>query len=135
MKIENVINGEYGRLEALCERDDRACRMLAKLYETCLRQEREHRAFGARFTRGQAKYKRSIRLAARYFAVKTVIAPLRVEDNTVESALRALAGLRDDHVQGAILAAYLRERGIPYKLEPFTADVFNAIDYSKDFAA
>lgn len=135
MKIENLINGEFERLNALCERDIEAERMLVRLEAIALRQERDHRAMGARFTSGQAKYKRSAKLAARYFVLKTVLAPLRVEDNSVESALRALATLREDYVLGALLAAYLRERGIPYKLEAFTKDAFEAIDYVKDFAA
>jgi hypothetical protein len=134
MTPENIINGEFERLNALCERDTHAERMLVKLEAIALRQEREHRAFGARFTGGRAGYQRSVKLAARYFVVKCVTSTLRVEGNDVESALRALAGLRDDYVQGALLAAYLRERGIPYKLSTASADAFEAIDYARDFA-
>lgn len=134
MKLENLINGEFQRLEALCARDMSAERMLVKLEAMTLQQERDHRAFGAHFTSGRATYKCSARLAARYFVIKCVTAPLRVDANDTESTLRALAGLREDYVLGALLAAYLRERGIPFKLEPFTADAFEAIDYSKDFA-
>ncbi len=133
MKLKNLIEGEYARLEDLCGRDARASWMLDRLYAIALKQEKEHRALGARFTRGRAAYKHSAALAAKYFAVHAVLSPVRLAGSSVESALRALAGLREDYVQGAILAAYLRERGIPYKLAVFTSDMFEAIDYARDF--
>ncbi len=103
-------------------------RVLARLVDVALRQEREHRAFGARFTRGAARYKLPAKLAAEYFAVRAVAEDYR--HLTAVSALSYLASCREDFQVGAMLGAALRVDQVEWSPTPD----FARIDYAADFA-
>lgn len=95
------------------------------------RQEREHRAMGRRFTRGQASYAQPVSVAVKYFACKCVL-----EVMAVPTSWKAFTAIRRDYQLGQAVRELVEGtpgfRGWGH-LELRWQDL--AIDYSEDIAA
>ncbi len=68
--IQKRIREAFWACKHLCESSRDADAWFRRSFEAAQRGEREHRAMGARFTRGAARYKLPVADAARCFAVK-----------------------------------------------------------------
>lgn len=109
-EIKKVIEAAFAELQEACEAYDGAqgswarlaCNLLDKIVATATRQEKEHRKSVG------GKYKSTIKLAARYFAVRATQADYR--HLAPRAALARVATLREDYQIGAMLGALLTEK-------------------------
>ncbi len=116
MNTKTPIDTAYEALERVCDGipGNTASRLLTRLTETALRQEKQHR-------HGRGRARKPASLAARYWAVRcTYAAPVLT--------LVELASLREDYQIGALLGAYLRK----HAFLPSLPTGFEEIDYAKD---
>lgn len=77
--------------------------LLTRALESCETEERGHRAMGARFTSGQAKYRLPVQVSARlmvgrsFFCEAEAYSSWDPVSRTAQEALAVVATLRDDH--------------------------------------
>lgn len=139
-----AVNTLYNHCERVCDNAGpgwgRLQREFIELYETALKQERENRAMGRRFTNGRAGYKGSAALAARYFVIKCLLLD-PVDPAKGESALaytKRLASVRRDYQLGAFIRAHaFAELDVPLLNNDALIKamlVAREIDYAKDIA-
>lgn len=101
---------------------------LHKALDESRRIEKEHRAMGKRFTRGQAGYRLPVEVTARFFVLLNTFRSFEVPKDWCD-----FAGFRRD----IVLCQALRERLFrDGKLDAaFPDESFAAIDYAADIAA
>jgi hypothetical protein len=97
-----IINRAYADLERLAERSTKSSQLLRNAYSAAYSGEREHRAAGARFTAGRARYRESAAVAARYFVCKWV-----AENAVAPHTWLEATQVRPDCLYGRALACLL----------------------------
>lgn len=126
-KVRDTVNQAWSALERIAYRDGHS-RIFDELERQSLKAEKEHRAFGRRFTNGQAGYVVSAQVAARLIAAQKVLEQC-TEPNA--PSWSTAATIRYDVVLAYGLAEQLAlsQDEVIKALSPLAA-----IDYAKDCA-
>jgi hypothetical protein len=133
-EVARAIDNSYWPLERLAERSMNTHRFWNIALKEAEKSEREHRAFGTRFTRGQARYKQPVKVAARYFLAKFTLEMLDELEANGPTAIswNEAASTRTEAMLCRAIAECLREDH-QEQLAAIPRAVLT-LDYSKDIA-